>query len=43
MFENIIGQAAAVSALRGELAQGKFPRSALFFGPPYAGKLSTAL
>jgi DNA polymerase III delta prime subunit len=43
MFENIIGQADAVHALRTELEQGRFPRSALFFGPPYAGKLSTAL
>jgi len=43
MFENIIGQAETIRGLRGELAQGKFPRSALFFGPAYAGKLSTAL
>ena len=43
MFENIIGHTATVAALRGELADGKFPRSALFVGPPYTGKLSTAL
>ena len=43
MFENIIGQAGTVHALRGELAEGRFPRSALFFGPAYSGKLSTAL
>ncbi len=43
MFENIIGQADMVGALRGELAQQRFPRSSLFFGPAYAGKLSTAL
>jgi DNA polymerase-3 subunit gamma/tau len=43
MFENIIGQVAAIQTLRTELALGRFPRSALFFGPAYAGKLSTAL
>src|SRR5208337_2133480 len=43
MFENIIGQAETIRSLRGELAQGRFPRSSLFFGPAYAGKLSTAL
>ena len=43
MFENIIGQTETIRALRGELAQGRFPRSSLFFGPAYAGKLSTAL
>ena len=43
MFENIIGQDGSVSTLRAELAQGNFPRSALFFGPAYSGKLSTAL
>jgi len=43
MFENIIGQAETIRVLRGELAQGRFPRSSLFFGPAYAGKLSTAL
>jgi DNA polymerase-3 subunit gamma/tau len=43
MFENIIGQEAILGTLRSELAQGSFPRSVLFFGPPYSGKLSTAL
>jgi len=43
MFENIIGQTVTVAALRGELGDGKFPRSVLFVGPAYAGKLSTAL
>jgi DNA polymerase-3 subunit gamma/tau len=43
MFENIIGQTQTVQALRAELALARFPRSALFFGPAYAGKLSTAL
>ena len=43
MFENIIGQRAAVAALSAELAAGAFPRASLFAGPPFAGKLSTAL
>ena len=43
MFENIIGQAGVVQALSTELAQSRFPRSSLFFGPAYTGKLSTAL
>ncbi len=43
MFENIIGNTTTVSILRTELARGIFPRSALFYGPPYAAKLSTAL
>jgi len=43
MFENIIGQREVVGTLRGELAEGRFPRSSLFFGPPYCAKLSTAL
>jgi DNA polymerase-3 subunit gamma/tau len=43
MFENIIGQAEVLGGLRAELANGQFPRAALFFGPAYAGKLSTAL
>jgi DNA polymerase III subunit delta' len=43
MFENIIGQADVLRTISGELAGGSFPRAALFFGPPYAGKLSTAL
>ncbi len=43
MFENIIGQALVVEALSAELANGTFPRAALFHGPQYSGKLSTAL
>jgi DNA polymerase III delta prime subunit len=43
MFENIIGQREITATLRAELTEGRFPRSSLFFGPPYAAKLSTAL
>jgi DNA polymerase III delta prime subunit len=43
MFENIIGQQETIAVLRSELAHDEFPRASLFFGPPYAGKLSTAL
>jgi DNA polymerase-3 subunit gamma/tau len=43
MFENIIGHAATVQMLREELGQARFPRASLFFGPPYTGKLSSAL
>jgi len=43
MFENIIGHQGTVDTLRDELARGSFPRSALFFGPSYSGKLSAAL
>jgi DNA polymerase III delta prime subunit len=43
MFENIIGQTAIIRMLSEELAQGRFPSSSLFFGPPYTGKLSAAL
>ncbi len=43
MFENIIGQKGTVDTLRTELAKGSFPRSTLFFGPQYSGKLSAAL
>jgi DNA polymerase III delta prime subunit len=43
MFENIIGQRSTVAALSAELAAGAFPRASLFVGPPFAGKLSTAL
>ncbi|HET6452714.1 MAG TPA: hypothetical protein VFI08_15450 [Spirochaetia bacterium] len=43
MFENIIGHAGVVGALRAELTQGRFPPASLFFGPAYGGKLSTAL
>lgn len=43
MFENIIGQQSTVATLRQELASGRFPSSVLLYGPPYSGKLSTAL
>jgi len=43
MFENIIAQRATVDTLRSELSRESFPRSALFFGPLYSGKLSAAL
>ncbi len=43
MFENIIGQQGTVRTLCSELTRGSFPRSVLFFGPSYSGKLSTAL
>lgn len=43
MFENIIGQQGTMQTLRTELTRGIFPRSALFFGPSYSGKLSAAL
>jgi DNA polymerase-3 subunit gamma/tau len=43
MFENIIGQESTIAALRQELASGTLPRAVLLHGPPYSGKLSTAL
>jgi DNA polymerase-3 subunit gamma/tau len=43
MFENIIGQADTIASLKTELAAGAFPRAALFVGPAWSGKLSTAL
>lgn len=43
MFENIIGQAATLATLRQELREGSFPAAALLHGPPFCGKLSTAL
>jgi DNA polymerase III delta prime subunit len=43
MFENIIGQRQVVETLRGEVADGRLARAALFAGPAYSGKLSTAL
>jgi DNA polymerase III delta prime subunit len=43
MFENIIGQRDTIRVLSSELAEGRFPRAALFAGPAYSGKLSTAL
>jgi hypothetical protein len=43
MFENIIGNTTTISILKREFARGIFPRASLFYGPPYAAKLSTAL
>ena len=43
MFENIIGQENAIATLRQELASGTLPQAVLLHGPPYSGKLSTAL
>jgi DNA polymerase-3 subunit gamma/tau len=43
MFENIIGQENTIAALRQELASGSLPQAVLLHGPPYSGKLSTAL
>jgi DNA polymerase-3 subunit gamma/tau len=43
MLENIVGHTALVATLRDELASERFPRAVLFSGPPYGGKLSTAL
>jgi DNA polymerase-3 subunit gamma/tau len=43
MFENIIGQTGTIATISSELAGGTFPRAVLFYGPPYSGKLSTAL
>jgi DNA polymerase-3 subunit gamma/tau len=43
MFENIIGHKDILATISTELTAGVFPRAALFFGPPYGGKLSTAM
>ncbi len=43
MFENIIGNTTTISILKHELSAGIIPRAALFHGPSYSGKLSTAL
>jgi DNA polymerase III delta prime subunit len=43
MFENIIGNTTTISILKHELSSGTMPRAALFHGPAYTGKLSTAL
>ena len=43
MFENIIGQTSIIETLRQELDARTFPAAVLFYGPPFAGKLSTAL
>jgi DNA polymerase III delta prime subunit len=43
MFENIIGQQKLIRTLSLEISGGTFPHAVLYCGPPYAGKLSTAL
>lgn len=43
MFENIIGQASAVSRLRSEVEHRLLPPTVLFSGPDYSGKSSAAL
>ncbi len=43
MFENIIGQQRVVELLRQQIETDQVPQAILFHGPPYAGKLSTAL
>lgn len=43
MFENIIGQEAAVETLRRALREGSLSRALLFSGPPASGKGSAAL
>jgi DNA polymerase III subunit gamma/tau len=43
MFDNIIGQKPVVSALSNAIRNGDLASAMLFFGPLYAGKLSTAL
>lgn len=43
MFNNILHQDRAVSALSADIESGRLPQALLFHGPDYAGKLSTAL
>ena len=43
MFENVIGHDHVTARLRKEVEGESLPASMLFFGPPYAGKLTTAL
>jgi DNA polymerase III delta prime subunit len=43
MFENIVGQTSVVQTLVQELEARTFPSAVLFYGAPFAGKLSTAL
>lgn len=43
MFENIIGQQKVVAQLTQEVEADQVPQAILFHGPPYTGKLSTAL
>lgn len=43
MFENIIGQNTIIGTIKAEIENNTLPRAILFHGPPYCGKLSTAL
>ncbi len=43
MFENIIGQKRVINSLKKDILQKSLPRSLLFEGAPYTGKVSTAL
>ncbi|MCX7788192.1 MAG: hypothetical protein N2442_10905 [Spirochaetes bacterium] len=43
MFENILNQAEVVGRLRQDVEGRTLPPALLFSGPPYSGKLSTAL
>jgi DNA polymerase-3 subunit gamma/tau len=43
LLDNIIGQGETVHSLKEELAKDRLPRTLLFHGPIYGGKLSTAL
>ncbi|MBN2534308.1 MAG: hypothetical protein JXB88_15575 [Spirochaetales bacterium] len=43
MFDNIIGQKNTIRTLKTEIRDSTLPRAMLFCGPPFAGKLSTAL
>ena len=43
MFDNILHQDRAISALSDDLASQRLPQALLFHGPDHAGKLSTAL
>jgi DNA polymerase III delta prime subunit len=43
MFENIIGQSGVVQMLQNDLAAGRLPPAIMLQGPPFSGKLSTAL
>lgn len=43
MFDNIIGQKSTIKTLKTEIRGSTLPRAILFYGPPFAGKLSAAL
>lgn len=43
MFENIIGQGSVVKTLSRQFRGGEIPRSLLFYGDAYTGKLTAAL